>query len=293
MATRIGLAAQVRDQLDYNEAIGLTAGEILKLTAARREELAVRADQNADIAEGMDLTGEKAEGYRREAAALRERSAAEKAGFVKQRDPWVNLQASLKKYGDEADNVGGQIGDAMTNAFKGAEDAFVGFVTTGKLSFSGLATSILADLARIQAKKAIAGFVDMAIGSLFGQPSTGAGSTGFDGYGNTLAGARASGGPVSGGASYLVGEKGPEIFTPSGSGNIIPNHQIGGGGGGGNTITIQTYVTPSGSDTKSSGDSGAQSRAMADMLNTKVRALIMKETQQGGILWNPTAQGAR
>jgi hypothetical protein len=42
------------------------------------------------------------------------------------------------------------------------------------------------------------------------------------------AGARASGGPVSGGRTYLVGEKGPELFTPSGAGNITPNHQIGG-----------------------------------------------------------------
>ena len=47
-------------------------------------------------------------------------------------------------------------------------------------------------------------------------------------------GARASGGPVmGGGASYLVGERGPEIFTPSGSGMITPNSAI-----GGNTITI-------------------------------------------------------
>jgi hypothetical protein len=45
--------------------------------------------------------------------------------------------------------------------------------------------------------------------------------------------ARASGGPVSQGSSYLVGERGPEIFTPSGGGMITPNSAI-----GGNTITI-------------------------------------------------------
>lgn len=40
---------------------------------------------------------------------------------------------------------------------------------------------------------------------------------------------RAGGGLVSGGSSYLVGEMGPEIFTPaSGGGNITPNNQIGG-----------------------------------------------------------------
>ena len=44
---------------------------------------------------------------------------------------------------------------------------------------------------------------------------------------------RASGGPVMGGSSYLVGERGPELFTPSSSGNITPN-----GAMGGNTITV-------------------------------------------------------
>jgi hypothetical protein len=43
-------------------------------------------------------------------------------------------------------------------------------------------------------------------------------------------GAKAAGGPVSSGKSYLVGERGPELFMPSGSGNIIPNHSLGGGG---------------------------------------------------------------
>jgi hypothetical protein len=32
------------------------------------------------------------------------------------------------------------------------------------------------------------------------------------------------------GGSYIVGEKGPELFTPSSSGNITPNNALGGGG---------------------------------------------------------------
>lgn len=43
--------------------------------------------------------------------------------------------------------------------------------------------------------------------------------------------ARASGGPVSAGSTYLVGEKGPELFTPSRSGYIIPNASISTGRG--------------------------------------------------------------
>ena len=39
-------------------------------------------------------------------------------------------------------------------------------------------------------------------------------------------GARADGGPVRRGTSYLVGERGPEIFTPRASGTITPNRAI-------------------------------------------------------------------
>jgi len=48
-----------------------------------------------------------------------------------------------------------------------------------------------------------------------------------------FSGFKASGGPVSGGSSYIVGEKGPELFTPGASGMITPNHAL-----GGNTITV-------------------------------------------------------
>ena len=40
---------------------------------------------------------------------------------------------------------------------------------------------------------------------------------------------RALGGPVMGGTGYLVGENGPEIFTPNTTGSITRNDQIGGG----------------------------------------------------------------
>lgn len=44
-----------------------------------------------------------------------------------------------------------------------------------------------------------------------------------------MSGDRASGGPVNAGRSYLVGEQGPEVLTMgSGSGNITPNHALGG-----------------------------------------------------------------
>lgn len=52
-------------------------------------------------------------------------------------------------------------------------------------------------------------------------------------------GGRAIGGPVSAGRTYLVGERGPELFTPNSSGTIIPNHALGGG-----NITVQVVNPP-------------------------------------------------
>lgn len=54
---------------------------------------------------------------------------------------------------------------------------------------------------------------------------------------------KAKGGPVGGGMPYLVGEKGPEIFTPSSSGNITPNNQLGTGGGVSVNFTINAVDT--------------------------------------------------
>jgi hypothetical protein len=47
-------------------------------------------------------------------------------------------------------------------------------------------------------------------------------------------GNRAMGGPVAANTAYVVGERGPELFIPQGSGTIIPN----GSGGRGTTINL-------------------------------------------------------
>jgi phage-related protein len=49
---------------------------------------------------------------------------------------------------------------------------------------------------------------------------------GFLGFG----GNRAMGGSVSANTAYVVGERGPELFVPQGSGTIVPNNRMGGGG---------------------------------------------------------------
>ena len=49
-------------------------------------------------------------------------------------------------------------------------------------------------------------------------------------FDNVFGGGRALGGPVNRGTSYVVGERGPELFVPTTSGKIIPNGGMGGGG---------------------------------------------------------------
>ena len=52
-----------------------------------------------------------------------------------------------------------------------------------------------------------------------------------------LGGGRALGGQVQSGKSYIVGERGPELFTPGNRGNITTNEALGRAGGSG-PITI-------------------------------------------------------
>jgi hypothetical protein len=59
-------------------------------------------------------------------------------------------------------------------------------------------------------------------------------SSGLGGAGNIFSsligglfgGFRASGGPVSAGKAYMVGEQGPEMIVPGASGTVIPNHRL-------------------------------------------------------------------
>jgi ABC-type multidrug transport system fused ATPase/permease subunit len=57
-------------------------------------------------------------------------------------------------------------------------------------------------------------------------------------------GFRADGGDVSSGRSYIVGERGPELFTPRGAGRIVPNEALAAGGGG--VARLEVVVSPTG-----------------------------------------------
>ena len=87
----------------------------------------------------------------------------------------------------------------------------------GKLGFDDLKKVALSALSQI---------ADAGLRSMLGPPSQGGGGIGSI-LGSALSGlfgapGRAHGGPVSGGRSYMVGERGPELFVPSGAGRIEP-----------------------------------------------------------------------
>ena len=109
-------------------------------------------------------------------AAVDSFEAQEKAA----REALTGIEKGFADYADEALDVNTQIERATKNALRGMEDAFVQFVQTGKLSFSDLAKSIIADLARIAARQAIGGLVGSLLGS-FGA-SGGGFSPGFGSF---------------------------------------------------------------------------------------------------------------
>ena len=83
--------------------------------------------------------------------------------------------AAWANYQQEAGNYARQMGDTVTTVVGGFEDAWVRFTTTGKLSFSDLTRSVLADLARIAARQATMGVAN-AFASMWGGGVTAAGN---------------------------------------------------------------------------------------------------------------------
>jgi hypothetical protein len=88
----------------------------------------------------------------------------------------------------------------------------------------------------------------------------------FGGGGLTM---RASGGPVSARTPYMVGEKGPEVFMPLASGNIVPNNQLGG-------VTVAPTITINGEMSRSQEARLAvmmRNVALATMADSRRRAM--------------------
>ena len=81
---------------------------------------------------------------------------------------WQAVTAALSDYADKARSIGGDIGKALVGAFQSAETAVGNFVKTGKLDFRDLVTSLLADLAKLAARRFILGPIANALSGALG-----------------------------------------------------------------------------------------------------------------------------
>ncbi len=128
----------------------------------------------------------------------------------------VRIRADTSGFARDIEEIRGTLAGPLERgadaAGRGIENALLRAVRTGKLGFEDLkrlALSVLGDIAGI----AIRGGLDALLGG---------GRGGLPGLIGGLLGApgRATGGPVSPGRAYMVGERGPELFVPTSSGRV-------------------------------------------------------------------------
>jgi len=92
-----------------------------------------------------------------------------------------------------------------------------------------------------------------------------------------ILGGRSRGGPVTKNGSFVVGEKGPELFVPKRSGTIIPNDKLAGGG----STNISVNVDASGSSVQ--GDE-QQSKELGRVISVAIQSELLKQRRPGGLL---------
>ena len=132
-------------------------------------------------------------------------------------------QDKLNVFAEQAGrNLQDTFADFLFDPFKdGLDGMLAGFIDT-----------IRRMVAEAAAAEILRGVFSWAAGATSGKASS---------FFTSLAGARASGGPVSGGSAYLVGERGPEVFVPSASGTVMAN-----GAGGG--VSLHYSIDARGAD---------------------------------------------
>ena len=152
-------------------------------------------------------------------------------------------------------------------------------VTIGNDIKNGIAglikgTSTLGDLLNNVADR----FLDVALNqALFGDILGAGGKKGGGILGFLTGGLLANGGRAAGGKSFIVGEKGPELFVPKSSGTIVPNNKL----GGGNNTSVVVNVDASGSDVQ--GDD-AQAKELGGLISVAVQSELVRQQRPGGLL---------
>jgi hypothetical protein len=163
----------------------------------------------------------------------------------------TDQEALMEKTRQGYVQLGEQIGSSIGNNLENA-------IMTG-MKFKDVVRAIIQDMIRLAIQKTIVNSLTGGFGSMFG---------------SLFGGGRALGGPVKAGTSYLVGEKGPELFTPGMSGNITPN-----GAGGGNSVVVNVNVE---GGTRVQDDRGAG--ALGSAIAAAVRSELLNQKRPGGLL---------
>jgi phage-related minor tail protein len=154
----------------------------------------------------------------------------------------IGIRADTSGFARDIATIKGQLDTTLVSgadhAGKAIESALVKAAKTGSLGFDDLRKVALSTLAEIAASA-----IKTDLRGLFGGGASGGGilSTLASAASSLFGGApgRATGGPVTGGSAYVVGERGPELFVPTASGRIAS----GGGQGGPINITVNV-ATP-------------------------------------------------
>jgi len=199
------MADDARARADgYREAAGMLADAARRplaswqalrdaVTGAGAESEAALADAAASVdALGLELD-ETAAAAGGAGAAARAAGAAAAEGAEQAATGWGGVTAALADYAAKALDISGDIGQALVGAFTSAENAVGEFVKTGKLDFRDLVTSMIADLAKLAARRFILGPIATALsgalagaGGLFADVLHGGGTVGSPGPGRLV-----------------------------------------------------------------------------------------------------------
>ena len=140
------------------------------------------------------------------------------------------LRATLEEQYERLRDTGAQMKEMTDSLFTSMADGFTnGFMNVLTDGFDGLADSF-SDMLQNMVRSIVKFLMNQMITRWLSMIFPGGGMFGVQGGATAdVAGARATGGPVASGRTYLVGERGPEIFRPTQPGRILNSLPSGGG----------------------------------------------------------------